>query len=143
MDGTTSYRLLTDAIGGVPAALIIRCAKGVPEVYIHVADYVQPELGGGHTIRLKFDALTARIESWEQSTDSKSLFSLFPSLMLYRMIKSKRMLFEFTPYEKPKRLITFNVSGLETALKPMAGSCGYPDRKDDFLPTDPFPELDP
>jgi hypothetical protein len=133
MDGVVSTTLSVDSSNfGGAGGLVIRCGGDKAEVYVYLDDYAQPELGGGHTIRVKFDSAAPISEAWHESTDSRGLFTYFPLQLLKKLLSTRRFLFEFTPYEKQKKVFSFDLIGLSRVLTPpMAKSCGQLTAQDD------------
>lgn len=123
MDSIATTTLYVDSINS-DAAVVVRCGGGKAEVYVNLADYVQPELGEGHAIRVKFDTGEPEAEYWYPSTDNRGLFSSDAPFLIRRLLNSKKFMFEFTPYEKQKKVLSFNVMGLERVLNPIFKSCG-------------------
>jgi hypothetical protein len=107
------------------------------EVYVSLGDFVQPELEGGHSVRIKFDSDPPISEGWSEATDSKALFSYVPLQLMRRLLKTKRFLFEFRPFESSNRVLSFDLTGLSRALTPaITTSCGElsPDDEDPYKP---------
>jgi len=128
MDGVVTTTLVADSSNFSGAGgLAIRCGGNKAEVYVALGDYVQPELGGGHSARIKFDSEEPISEDWYESTDSKGLFSHYPLPLLHRLLTAKKFLFEFTPFEASKHVLSFDLTGLSRALTPaILKSCGEP-----------------
>ena len=138
MDGVVTTTLITRSLNlGAAGALIIRCGGDKAEVYVSVGDQVQPELGGGHSVRIKFDSEAPIPEGWNESTDSRALFSYLPLQLMHRLLTTKRFLFEFTPFESSNRVLSFDLTGLFRAITPaITKSCGElsPDDQDPYKP---------
>ena len=123
MDGIVTTTLMLDATGNPDAALVIRCGGGKATVYVYLGDYVQPG-AEWPSVRTKFDAGEPKSDTWGNSTNMQGLFSPTPSSLLRSLQNSKKFLFEFTPYEKRPKILTFDVIGFERVLNPIAKSCG-------------------
>ena len=137
MDGVVTTTLVNHSVNfGAAGGIVIRCGENKAEVYVNLGDFVQPELGGGHSVRIKFDSDPPIPEGWSESTDNKALFSYRPVLLLRRLLTAKTFLFEFTPFEAGVRILSFNLMGLSRALTPaLLNSCGDPGPDDG----DPYP----
>lgn len=138
MDGVITTTLATDSLNlsGV-RSLIIRCGGNKAELYVAVGDLVQPELGGGHRVRIKFDSDPPIPEEWSESTDNKALFSYLPLQLMHRLLKTKWFFFEFAPFESTNRVLSFDLTGLSHILTPaITKSCGElsPDDQDPYSP---------
>jgi hypothetical protein len=125
LDGivTTTLTLHSSNFGGA-GALVIRCGGDQAEIYVALGDYVQPELGGGHSVRIKFDAEAPITEDWTESTDSRGLFTYAPLPLLHKLLRIRQFLFEFTPFEKRSKVFSFDLFGLVRAVAPIERSCG-------------------
>jgi hypothetical protein len=134
MDGIVTTTLVADSSNFSGAGgLAVRCGGNKAEVYVALGDYVQPELHN-HSVRIKFDAEEPIPEGWNASTDSKGLFSYYSLPLLHRLLTAKKFLFEFTPFEDSKRVLSFDLTGLPRALTPaILKSCG------EMSPDDPDP----
>jgi hypothetical protein len=134
MDGVVTTTLSVDSSNyGGNGGLIIRCGGGKAQIYVYLDDYAQPELGGGHTVRLKFDSGDPVEDGAFESSDSRGLFTYYPLQLLRRLKRTRVFLFEFTPYEKQKKVLSFNLTGLSGVLTPeREKSCGQlPDDAED------------
>src|SRR6185437_13878154 len=121
MDDSEQYSLSS---GEPESGMIgIRCERGKIDIVIVTKDQIEPEYGGGHTARLKFDSEKPVSQQWSESTNGKGLFSKSPRVMLKQMLRAKVMLYEFTPFQAANRVISFNMDGLSTAFAPMAKAC--------------------
>jgi hypothetical protein len=118
MDGTPEITLSKLAPPG--AALVIRCVRRETDVYV-----VTPEVVSNGRIRIKFDDSAPQHENWSESTGDSALFSPEPVLFARKMAKSKTLLFEFTPFQKARRIIQFDVSGLEIQLPKIMYACDW------------------
>ena len=121
----TSEDKVEGFVGSHAAYLLVRCAKGKPELYVSVGIPVQHEYGSDtYGVRTKFDDSAAEKSRWIGSTDREALFAPAPAKTLKRLEDSQVFLFEFTPFEKRATAIKFKVAGLREKLAPVSQSCG-------------------
>ena len=113
MDDVTEYSISTPSIDS-GALLVVRCKSAELEIFVSTGDLVEPEHGGSG--RVKFDNGEPETDGWSISTNSRAMFSYSPEKMLPELLTAQRMLFEFTPFEKRPRTVTFRVGGLKQVM---------------------------
>jgi len=103
-----SVRTVTAVKGSVenPASLlVIRCRGKHAAVYVDAHEVVSSEYG----VRIKFDQDKASKQSWERATSYDALFSPAAGDFLRNMKSAKRLYFEYTPYGRAPRVVSFDV----------------------------------
>jgi hypothetical protein len=81
------------------------------------------EYGGGHTVRLRFDADAPRVEDWPQSSDHAALFAPEPEVFLERLRSADRLLVEFTPSNASPVIVAFDSRGLQHHVNQLIEAC--------------------
>lgn len=111
----------------VRPTLFIRCKENKTEIIVQVGMSPNPEVGNYNkaTVRLRLDEGKPFRQSWNESTNGESLFAPRSIQLTKKINKSKKMLFEFTPYNSNPQLAEFDVRGLEPYLKELANTCKW------------------
>jgi|CXWL01.1.fsa_nt_gi hypothetical protein len=106
--------------------LILRCMEKEKSAIIQTGMTPNVESGASDaaTVTLRFDKDLAENQGMSESTDKKALFFLDPDEIISKMLTHKSMLFQFTPFNSSPVMTTFNLAGLEGALKPLEQACG-------------------
>lgn len=106
--------------------LIIRCKERKTEAYIVTGMSPMVEYGSdGSTIRLRIDKKPAFKIHAGKSTDGEALFIPSAIVQLKKLLGSSTLLFEFTPFNSPPQMTTFNISGIDEAIKPIREVCKW------------------
>lgn len=105
--------------------LHIRCMEGIKEVYIDVGMSFDVEYGlySRATVRIRFDSNEAFELIGLQSTNGEALFFTYPTPLIDSMLTSEKMTFGFTPFNSSPVTTTFDLFGLEEAIKPLNSIC--------------------
>lgn len=106
--------------------LIIRCKERKIEVYVYTGTQSEVESDIDYsTVRVRFDKEQAMTLQLSHSTDGTALF--FPLISLQNIVDTfhghNSMLFEFTPFNAPPANTTFDLRGIDEAIKPLAKAC--------------------
>lgn len=103
--------------------LIFRCKENKTEVFIYTG---MTEAGDTSEILIRFDKHKAFKEEWGHSTDNRSVFlKQSPISFIKKMMTHKSMLFQITPFNSSPTMTTFDLTGLEKAIKPLQKSCNW------------------
>jgi hypothetical protein len=107
--------------------LIVRCRERKTDAFVTSGMSAQPELGEyeRHTVRLRFDDEPATAQLWQQSTNNEALFAPSGMAMAKRLAKSKRLRFEFTPFNSSRAVIEFETAGFDQVIAEIAKPCGW------------------
>lgn len=110
---------------GIPVkpVLYIRCQKGTLDTYIDTHSFLG--LDKTSFVRYRFDGGALSTETLSVSTDNTALFFGRPASFITEAQKHTSLAFEFTPYQSGPQETTFDLTGLNTALEAMVGSCGF------------------
>jgi len=106
--------------------LIIRCAEGRTELGVYTGPY-QPSGDQTHTVRFRLDRGRAVLAEWSESQGNRAVFHPNPRLILYDLMITKLMLFEYSNYEGARVIARFATEGLDEHLPRVAEACGWGD----------------
>ena len=103
--------------------LILRCSENKTEAYIAWDVY----LGIGTTkVLTRLDRDKARTKTWGLSTDNKATFVPGSNTTFIKsLIGHKKLLTQTTPYGASPVMTTFQLSGLNDAVKPLRKACHW------------------
>jgi type VI secretion system protein VasI len=74
----------------------------------------------------RFDKQKAVERSWSISTDTKAVFYSGRDIDFVKaMTKADKMFARITPYNESPVSVTFDLAGLNSALKPLQQACGW------------------
>lgn len=136
MDDSRMVTLLLSATGAVSGwlatetpVLVLRCRENETDVYVTVgmqvrSDYPRSDMNGSFA-RLRYDDSQAVTVETSHSTDGESLFLPNAIGTARRLTQSKRLLFEFTPFNASIQTATFELDGLSEAIKPLREACRW------------------
>lgn len=107
--------------------LVIRCKENKTELYIRTGMSSDPEYGlyNEHTVRIRLDDGKPFKQRWSDSTDNEALFAPKSIALAKDIAKSKKMLFEFTPFSSSPQTVEFDVQGLMPHLEELAKTCNW------------------
>jgi hypothetical protein len=105
--------------------LIVRCKEKKTEAYVNVGMQQDVESGlyNQSTIRVRFDSQEAASLISDHSTDGKGLFFHDPQTIIDQMLQHEKMVFGFTPFNSNPVETSFDLRGLNEAIKPLQDSC--------------------
>ncbi|MDR0274124.1 MAG: type VI secretion protein [Burkholderiaceae bacterium] len=134
MDDSTNVMVSLEAesnISGWPSktytpSLVLRCKEKKTEVYIVTGMSPQVEYGtNGATVTLRFDKDKATKIQTSKSTDGQALFFGQSVSFIKNMIGHSTLLFEFVPFNSSPAMTTFDLKGIEEAIKPLRETCKW------------------
>lgn len=107
--------------------LQIRCKENTTDAYVVVGMSIANTYGQYNTakITLRFDKTKAFDIRMGESTDGEAVFFLEPIKMIKRMIQHDKFLFQFTPFNSSPAITTFDLTGLNEAIKPLRKHCNW------------------
>jgi hypothetical protein len=107
--------------------LILRCEEKKTDLYVRTGMAANPELGrfDEYTVRIKLDGKPAETESWSSSTNNTALFSDQPIALAKRLANANSLLFEFTPFQSNRAIVTFQLNGVKHEIESVANACGW------------------
>lgn len=107
---------------GNPVGLIIRCMSNKTDFLIVWQDY----LGSEATVLTRIGQEPAVTAKWSLSTDSKATFYPDnPIPYINKMMASESFVAQVTPYNESPITATFDIRGLENAIKPVRETCKW------------------
>src|ERR1700690_3135034 len=112
MDSVKTVTALKSSLQAPTSELVVRCKGRNAEVFVNVHEVVSPEYG----VRVKFDQGPARRESWERATSYDALFSSAVVDFLRSVSSAKTFYFEYTPYGKSARVVSFDLGKLPESM---------------------------
>ncbi len=112
---SSSYKTVTPT-------LILRCSENKTETYINWDMFL-----GSSSIKvlLRHDKEKAKTRRWDTSTDHKATFVRGNIPFIKKLLKHKKLLIKITPYSASPVTTTFDLRGLEEAIKPLRKACHW------------------
>lgn len=92
-------------------ALVMRCSGGDVEVYF-TAGMIMGGGSSGNSVRLRFDDQPAETVSGTRSTDYEALFFDWGKRIARKLLVTKQLLVEFTPFQMAPVVTRIDVAGL-------------------------------
>ena len=74
---------------------------------------------------MRLDKGKAKSKSFLRATNGKAIFFKKPIGQIKQMLKAKEMKIKWTPFSANPVIATFNIKGLEDAIKPLRKTCGW------------------
>jgi|GEM_PF-470624 hypothetical protein len=118
MDSTPKISLSKTGSDG--AILMIRCAGRETDAFVNTHVIVD-----NGSVRVRFDDSPPARQSWSESKDNEALFSPDAVTFSRNLAKAHNFLFEFNPYRKTAKTITFDVTGLDSKLQKISDACNW------------------
>lgn len=134
VDDSINVTAMLDAEGSISGwpgktetpTLVIRCKEKRTEAYLITGMHPDVERGhDGASVTIRFDKEKAERKSLGKSTDGEALFFGKGVEFIQKALKHSSMLFEFTPYNSSPTRTTFDLSGIDDAVKPVKEACGW------------------
>jgi type VI secretion system protein VasI len=137
LDDSTNVHVSIDAekpvsgwlgVNATPS-LHIRCKENKTNAYIHLGMRPKTEYGGYGTeyasITLRFDEEKAYQEKFGLSTSGEAVFFADHIAIAKKMMKHKRLLIEFIPFNASPQIATFNLQGLPEKVVSLREACRW------------------
>jgi type VI secretion system VasI family protein len=133
MDGSKTVVISRDADNEIQGwlesnrpSLIVRCKEHKTEAYIVTGMAANVEYDtDSHSVRLRFDDGNPVTQHWSASTDGKALFAPGAIDLAKKLVGSKSLTFEFTPFNANPAIVHFTLEGLAPYLQKAADACGW------------------
>ncbi|WP_292978866.1 type VI secretion system-associated protein TagO [Nitrosomonas sp.] len=107
-------------------SLVLRCKENKTELYIVTGMSPQVEYGtDGATITLRFDKEKATKYHTSKSTDGEALFFGQSIGVIKKMLGHTTLLFQFIPFNSSPAMTTFDLRGIQEAVKPLRETCKW------------------
>jgi type VI secretion system protein VasI len=126
-DSQTEYLMLRATTGtarfGMPVAFVIRCQNRKTEAYIAWSEYLG---SGGADVLTRLGTSSARAQNWSLSSDGRATFvpGNVPDFV-QQLAAVGRFVAQVTPYNESPVTATFDVGGLQVAIRPLRAACGW------------------
>lgn len=118
------------AYGSAPAKIrfMARCMENTTAVMIYGDCHLASGFQGYGQVTYRIDEETAREESFEASTDNSALGlwtggSAIP--FLQELLEKDQLIVRFTPFNMSPVEATFNIGGIDEAIKPLREACSW------------------
>jgi len=131
---TVTLRLVSDAViaarFGPPqrAEMILRCMENKTAFYMTFADNFMADVQSYGRVDYRIDSLRADRWSMTESTDNKALglWSGAGAIGAIKQMSAGKSLFvRVTPFNESPLEVTFTISGLDEAVKPLREACNW------------------
>ena len=110
----------------VKPTFIVRCKERKTSAYFVTGMSPNVEYGTDEaTIRLRIDKKPVFKLMAGKSTDGEALFLPSGTTQLKAMMEGSTLLFEFTPFNSSPQMTTFQIAGMNEALKPIREACKW------------------
>ena len=107
---------------GQPIYLVVRCQVQETELYIGWRRF----LGlWSKSVLIRLGDGKAKKQQWQISSDKLHTFKSNPKRFIEELLEHDTFVAQITPYSSNPITASFNISGLENALKPLREVCGW------------------
>ena len=102
--------------------LILRCSENKTNAYVNWDMFL-----GTDRIKVlsRIDKEKAKTRSWSISTDNKATFAPKNIAFIKSLFGHEKLLQQLTPYGSSPKTTSFEIGGLEEAIKPLRKACGW------------------
>ena len=104
----------------------LMCTGSKIEAYVFVRSPPQVDRSGFATVRVRFDALEPQALRMEKSLKEDALFFGEPASIVKQMQGRERMLFGYSPRGSDEVVTTFELRGMDEAVRPFVEGCELP-----------------
>jgi len=112
-------------------SLVIRCQKQQIDAYVKTGLTANSENDSNFiAVTLRLDKEKAFTEVLVQSADKTALFFMNAEKTIEKLSTHQSMSFRFTPFKASPTKTTFQLAGLDEALKPLRDACSEPPSRD-------------
>jgi hypothetical protein len=133
---------MSDAYGGsTTPTLVVRCRENSTSIFVNFDQYITTgDVDDEHQIRYRLDSKPPVSAYWGVSTDFEALGVWEGAVRLVQEVAgAKRLILQTIPYGRSSVTVSFDVSGLEKRLPPLAKACNWPGRRAEAAPAKPAP----
>lgn len=117
-----SENRISNSFSYVQPTLLIRCKNNRTEVFINWDVYLGLD---STSVTTRVDKNSKVTRSWGISTDTKATFAPYGYSFAKKLIGHKKLVAEVTPYGANPTTVTFNIDGIDNAIKPLRKECGW------------------
>lgn len=126
IDDSKSVVLILDATSGKTRfnntpTLIIRCISNKTDTYITWDEF----LGNEAKVLYRIGSEPAKTREWSLSTDKQATFHPIAIPFLQKLLKTDKLLAQVTPYNESPITAIFDLTGIQSAMKPVRETCGW------------------
>ncbi len=119
----TAAETVRSGYNTVRPSLYIRCAENKTNVFLTWDLYLGLD---STTMLTRFDKQKATTSKWSISTDNKAVFVRGSDIDFARkLMNHNKLLTQITPYGESPVMATFEISGLQEAIKPLREACHW------------------
>ena len=114
-----------DKMKSLRPSMWLRCANGIMSGLVDWGIFLDVHKA---KILFRFDNEKIKKEWFQVSRDNKKIVSMSEKRLISRiteMFKQERLTARITPYGEKPILVTFNITGLETAILPLRNACNW------------------
>ena len=101
--------------------LTLRCKENKTSVYL-TTNYLGHDNG---KYILRFDKEKTKSYTGSSSTNNKAIFLKSPIKIIKKMLKSKDLIFRYSPYRKGTHTISFKIDDLKNKIQPLRKACRW------------------
>lgn len=124
-----SEDMARDRIGrSAHSYLLIACRENTTSLWMTFADNFMSTTRGGGSVTYRLDDQPAREKKFTESNDSSALglWSGNTSIPFVKsMLSANSLVVRATPFSESAVTVTYDLSGLETAIEPLRAACGW------------------
>jgi type VI secretion system VasI family protein len=103
--------------------LILRCRENTTDAYITTKSFVAEN--ESKRVRFKVDDGSETRQDWLVATDGLALFAERAIPFIKSIASGNTFVFEYTPFHKGAHIVTFDLTGLNNALKDLRAACHW------------------
>ena len=129
LDGSKTIAMMIFSPDEVPTnrtlrhpSLSIRCLKNRTELHIGWPDFLGLQ---AVSVKWRLDDQPVVTERWNASGSGDGAFTNNPVDLSKKMLGKKEFVISVAPYNKVASTVTFNLAGLEEAIKPLREVCKW------------------
>ncbi len=102
--------------------LNIRCLSNKTELFVNWHEFVNNE---ATPVLHRIDSNPAETSAWGISTDYQTTFYSRSIGFIKKLINAEKLLLQTTPHGENPKQVTFRLSGLSEAIKPVRATCNW------------------
>jgi type VI secretion system protein VasI len=109
----------------VSLRLMLRCKENKTDVFVHFGGHYMAGLYDVTSVTYRIDRKPAIEANFTESTNNESLFAPQPIPFIKALLGASALTIRAAPYNENSITADFNVSDLETAIKPLREACRW------------------
>ena len=123
---TVTLRLISDtgrSVYGDPVSLVLRCRSGELDAYINWKSYIAEDYP---RVTYRVGNSEAETKTWINSSDNRATFFRGnEQIFIEELVRSRKFVAQVTPYNESPITATFDLHGLNAAIRPLRASCRF------------------